>query len=344
MKVSMLTGGGDCPALNAVIRGVVRTISNRGGECYGLLEGWRGAIQGNAIPLKAQETDEILDKGGTILGSSRTNPYKKAESVQQLRESFARLGFDALVAIGGDDTLGVAKKLYEDFQFPVVGVPKTIDNDLDCTDYTFGFDTSINIVMESVDRLRTTAESHRRVMVIETMGRHAGWIACFAGIATAADYVLIPEEEVNVEEMCSVLKQRRAAGKKYGIVIASEGAKLPQEGLVTDTAEVDDFGHVRLGGIGKTLADLIERRTGIECRYVTLGHLQRGGPPSAFDRVLGTRLGIHAGRLVLEKKFGMMVALRGLKIVSDTLANAVGRNRELDLEFMREAEEFYKHV
>jgi 6-phosphofructokinase 1 len=330
--------------LNAVIRGVVRTISNRGGECYGLLEGWRGAIQGNAIPLKPQETDEILDKGGTILGSSRTNPYKKAESVQQLRDSFARLGFDALVAIGGDDTLGVAKKLYEDFQFPVVGVPKTIDNDLDCTDYTFGFDTSINIVMESVDRLRTTAESHRRVMVIETMGRHAGWIACFAGIATAADYVLIPEEEVNVEEMCSVLKQRRAAGKKYGIVVASEGAKLPQEGLVTDTAEVDEFGHVRLGGIGKTLADLIERRTGIECRYVTLGHLQRGGPPTAFDRVLGTRLGIHAGRLVLEKKFGMMVALRGLKIVSDTLANAVGRNRELDLEFMREAEEFYKHV
>jgi 6-phosphofructokinase 1 len=344
MKVAMLTGGGDCPALNAVIRGVVRTISNRGGECYGLLEGWRGAIQGNAIPLKPQETDEILDKGGTILGSSRTNPYKKAESVQQLRDSFARLGFDALVAIGGDDTLGVAKKLYEDFQFPVVGVPKTIDNDLDCTDYTFGFDTSINIVMESVDRLRTTAESHRRVMVIETMGRHAGWIACFAGIATAADYVLIPEEEVNVEEMCSVLKQRRAAGKKYGIVVASEGAKLPQEGLVTDTAEVDEFGHVRLGGIGKTLADLIERRTGIECRYVTLGHLQRGGPPTAFDRVLGTRLGIHAGRLVLEKKFGMMVALRGLKIVSDTLANAVGRNRELDLEFMREAEEFYKHV
>jgi len=344
MKVAMLTGGGDCPALNAVIRGVVRTVSNRGGECFGLLEGWRGAIQGNAIPLKARETDEILDKGGTILGSSRTNPYKKAESVEQLRESFARLGFDALVAIGGDDTLGVAKRLYEDFKFPVIGVPKTIDNDLDCTDYTFGFDTSINIVMEAVDRLRTTAESHRRVMVVETMGRHAGWIACFAGIATAADYVLIPEEEVNVEEMCRVLKERRQAGKTYGIVIASEGAKLPQEGLVTDTAEVDDFGHVRLGGIGKTVADIIERRTGIETRYVTLGHLQRGGPPSAFDRVLGTRLGIHAGRLVLEKKFGMMVALRGLKIVSDTLANAVGRNRELDLDFMREAEEFYKHV
>lgn len=344
MKVALLTGGGDCPALNAVIRAVVRTIHNHGGESFGFLEGWRGAIKGNFIPLKALDTDEIIAKGGTILGSSRTNPYKSQESVEQLRQSFARLGLDALVAIGGDDTLGVAKRLYEDFQFPVVGVPKTIDNDLDCTDFTFGFDTSINIVMEAVDRLRTTAESHRRVMVIETMGRHAGWIACFAAIATAADYVLIPEEEVNVEEMCSVLKRRREAGKTYGMVIASEGAKLPAEGLVTENAEVDEFGHVRLGGIGKTLAELIEDRTGIETRYVTLGHLQRGGPPSAYDRVLGTRLGIHAARLVLQKKFGQMVALRGLKIVSDSLANAVGKMRMLDLEFMREAEEFYKNV
>ncbi len=340
----MLTGGGDCPALNAVIRAVVRTIHNHGGESYGFLEGWRGAIEGNAIPLKALETDEIIAKGGTILGSSRTNPYKKQESIEKLRQSFARLGFDALVAIGGDDTLGVAKKLYEDFKFPVVGVPKTIDNDLECTDFTFGFDTSINIVMEAVDRLRTTAESHRRVIVVETMGRHAGWIACFAGIATAADYVLIPEEEVNVDEMCNVLKKRREAGKKYGLVIASEGAKLPQEGLVTEDAEVDDFGHVRLGGLGKTVADLIERRTGIETRHVILGHLQRGGPPSAYDRVLGTRLGIHAARLVLNREFGMMVALRGLKIAHDTLANAVGKSRFLDLEFMREAEEFYKNV
>ncbi|MCY2965297.1 MAG: ATP-dependent 6-phosphofructokinase [Planctomycetota bacterium] len=344
MKVAMLTGGGDCPALNAVIRAVVRTIHNHGGESYGFLEGWRGAIEGNAIPLKALETDEIIAKGGTILGSSRTNPYKKQESIEKLRQSFARLGFDALVAIGGDDTLGVAKKLYEDFKFPVVGVPKTIDNDLECTDFTFGFDTSINIVMEAVDRLRTTAESHRRVIVVETMGRHAGWIACFAGIATAADYVLIPEEEVNVDEMCSVLKKRREAGKKYGLVIASEGAKLPQEGLVTEDAEVDDFGHVRLGGLGKTVADLIEHRTGIETRHVILGHLQRGGPPSAYDRVLGTRLGIHAARLVLNREFGMMVALRGLKIAHDTLANAVGKSRFLDLEFMREAEEFYKNV
>lgn len=345
MKVALLTGGGDCPGLNAVIRAVVRTIHNAGGECVGLVEGWRGAIQGNCIPLKAQETDEIIARGGTILGSSRTNPYKKKEeSVPQLLESFRRLGLSALVAIGGDDTLGVAKRLYEEENFPVVGVPKTIDNDLSCTDFTFGFDTSINIVMEAVDRLRTTAESHRRVMVIETMGRHAGWIACFAGIATAADFTLIPEMEVDVDLMCDVLRKRRDAGKPYGLVIVSEGAHLPQQDMVTQTAELDDFGHPKLGGVGDTIADLIQRRTGIETRAVTLGHLQRGGPPSAYDRVLGTRLGIHAARLVIDGKFGQMVALRGLKIVSYTLAEAVGTMRTLDLEFMREAEEFYKNV
>lgn len=345
MKVALLTGGGDCPGLNAVIRAVVRTIHNAGGESIGFLEGWRGAIQGNYVPLKAQETDEIIARGGTILGSSRTNPYKKKEeSVPQLLENFKKLGLSALVAIGGDDTLGVARRLYEEEQLPVVGVPKTIDNDLSCTDFTFGFDTSINIVMEAVDRLRTTAESHRRVMVIETMGRHAGWIACFAGIATAADFTLIPEMEVDVEKMCEVLRQRRAAGKPYGLIIVSEGARLPQEGIVTHDAELDDFGHVKLGGIGDTIADLIQRRTGIETRAVTLGHLQRGGPPSAYDRVLGTRLGIHAARLVINGQFGQMVALRGLKIVAYTLAEAVGTMRTLDLEFMREAEEFYKNV
>jgi ATP-dependent phosphofructokinase / diphosphate-dependent phosphofructokinase len=344
MKVALLTGGGDCPGLNAVIRAVVRTIHNAGGECVGLLEGWRGAIQGNYVPLKAQETDEIIARGGTILGSSRTNPYKKPEYVQQLVDTFKRLELTALVAIGGDDTLGVAKRLFEEQNLPVVGVPKTIDNDLSCTDFTFGFDTSINIVMEAVDRLRTTAESHRRVLVIETMGRLAGWIACFAGIATAADFTLIPEIEVDVDKMCEVLKQRRAAGKTYGLIIVSEGAKLPTEGLVTQDAELDEFGHVKLGGIGDTIADLIQRRTGIETRAVTLGHLQRGGPPSAYDRVLGTRLGIYAARLVIERKFGQMVALRGLKIVSFPLAEAVGTLRTLDLEFMREAEEFYRNV
>lgn len=342
MKVGILTGGGDCPGLNAVIRGVVRTIHNHGGECVGLLEGWRGAIEGNATPLDPQQTDEIIARGGTILGSSRTNPYKKPEYVARLKASFQKLGLDALVAIGGDDTLGVANKLFGEEKMPVIGVPKTIDNDLSCTDFTFGFDTSINIVMEAVDRLRTTAESHRRIMVIETMGRHAGWIACFSGIATAVDFILVPEVEVDVDKMCEVLTRRRASGKPYGLIMVSEGAKLPSEGLVTQDAEVDDFGHVKLGGVGDAVAQLIEKRTGIETRVVTLGHLQRGGPPSAFDRVLGTRLGIHAARLVIEKKFGQMVALRGMKIVSFPLSEAVGTLRTLDLEFMQEASEFFQ--
>lgn len=342
MKVAMLTGGGDCPALNAVIRGVVRTIHNAGGECVGLLEGWRGAIQGNAIPLEPAKTDEIVDKGGTILGSSRTNPYKDRANVVKLLDSFKRLGLDALVAIGGDDTLGVARRLYEEENFPTVGVPKTIDNDLSCTDYTFGFDTSINIVMEAVDRLRTTAESHRRVMVVETMGRHAGWIACFSGIATAADFILVPEQPVDVDRMCELLKAKRAGGKPYGIVVVSEGAVLPNEGEVIHAGEVDEFGHVRLGGVGDRLAKIIEKKTGIETRSVTLGHLQRGGPPSAFDRVLGTRLGIHAGRLVINKQFGRMVALRGMKIIDAPLADAVGTMRVLDPQFLEEIEEFFK--
>jgi 6-phosphofructokinase 1 len=339
-----LTGGGDCPGLNAVIRAVVRTIHNAGGETIGLLEGWRGAIEGNGRPLHPSETDEIIARGGTILGSSRTNPYKKPEYVEKLQQSFHRLGLTALIAIGGDDTLGVANRLYNEQKLACIGVPKTIDNDLSCTDFTFGFDTSINSVMEAVDRVRTTAESHRRVMVIETMGRHAGWIACFSGIATAADYILVPEVPVDLDRMCNLLKERRAAGKTYGLVIVSEGAQLPQEGLVTQDAEIDEFGHPKLGGIGDTVADLIERRTGIETRVVTLGHLQRGGPPSAYDRVLGTRLGIHAAKLVINKQFGRMVALRGLKIIDAPLAEAVGTLRTLDLEFMVEAEEFFKAI
>ena len=342
MKAAILTGGGDCPGLNAVIRAVVRTIHNAGGESIGLLEGWRGDIEGIHQPLHAHETDEIIARGGTILGSSRTNPYKNPQDVEKVVQTLERLGIDALIAIGGDDTLGVASRLYSDRKVPVIGIPKTIDNDLGCTDFTFGFDTSINIVMEAVDRLRTTAESHRRVMVIETMGRHAGWIACFAGIATAADFILIPEVEVDFDEMCRVLSTRRTQGKTYGLVITSEGAKLPDEGMVTQDTEVDDFGHVKLGGIGDVVAELIERRTGIETRVVTLGHLQRGGAPSAYDRVLGTRLGVHAARLALNSRFGRMVALRGMGIVDEPLSEAVGTQRTLDLEFMREAAEFFK--
>jgi len=343
MKVGILTGGGDCPALNAVIRGAVRKLTNSGHETVGLLEGWRGAIEGQTIPLDVRHTDEIIDRGGTILGSSRTNPYKKRDDVERMLAFFRSVGLNALVAIGGDDTLGVAKRLYEEERFPCVGCPKTIDNDLNCTDYTFGFDTAVNIVMEAIDRIRTTADAHRRIMVIETMGRHAGWIACFGGIATAADWILVPEKPVDFDSMCDLLKRRRAGGKHYGIVVVSEGVKLGGDELVTRDSRLDSFGHARLGGIGEIIADEIERRTGFETRAVILGHLQRGGPPSAFDRVLGTRLGIHAGRLVHEERFGRMVALRGTSIVDVPLSEAVGKaQRLLDLNYLAEAEEFFR--
>lgn len=343
MIVGMLTGGGDCPGLNPVIRGAVRTIANAGGRVLGLLEGWRGAIEGNTIELTIENTDGIIDKGGTILGSSRTNPYKKAETVDKLIETFLRLELQSLIAIGGDDTLGVASKLFNERGIPTIGCPKTIDNDLSCTDVTFGFDTSINIVMEAIDRIRTTAESHRRIMVVETMGRHAGWIACYSGIASAADYVLVPEVEVDLQKMCDTLIDRRKKGKKYGIVVVSEGAKLSKDdAFITKDAVIDDFGHVKLGGIGEMIADVIEKRTGVETRCVTLGHIQRGGPPSAYDRVLGTRLGIHAGRLAVHKDYGKMVALRGTNIVSVPLAEAVGTMRTLDPAVLSEAEEFFK--
>ncbi len=342
MKVGILTGGGDCPGLNAVIRGAVRVIGNAGGEVIGLQRGWRGAIDGIGTPLTLENTSDILWKGGTILGSSRTNPYKNPDDVKKLLASYERLGLDALIAIGGDDTLGVANKLYNDHKLNTIGCPKTIDNDLSCTDVTFGFDTSINICMESIDRLRTTAESHQRIIVVETMGRHAGWIACEAGMAGSADYILVPEIKVDIEAMCNVLKKRREAGKMWGIVVASEGAVIaPEEGYVTSNAKVDDFGHVSLGGVGELVASIIEKRTGIETRHVILGHLQRGGTPSAYDRVLGTRLGVGAGRLVIAKKFGRMVALQGTSIVDVALQDAVGKLKTLDPAFYQDAAEFF---
>lgn len=342
MKVGILTGGGDCPGLNPVIRGAVRTVINGGGTVVGLREGWRGAIQGLTVELNFQNTEDIIWKGGTILGSSRTNPYKKPEDVAQLLKTYAALGLGALIAIGGDDTLGVANRLFHDHRLNTVGCPKTIDNDLSCTDVTFGFDTAINICIDAIDRLRTTAESHRRIIVVETMGRHAGWIAAEAGMAAAADYILVPEVAVDVDNMCAVLKARRAAGKMYGIVVVSEGAKIaPDEGFVTTNAKIDDFGHVSLGGVGQLVAELIEKKTGVETRCVVLGHLQRGGSPTAFDRVLGTRLGVNAGRLVLQQKFGRMVALQGTDIVDVPLADAVGKLKTLDPNFYRDAAEFF---
>lgn len=343
MKVGILTGGGDCPGLNPVIRGVVQTIHNGGGETVGLLEGWRGAINANAIPLTVKETSHIIDKGGTILGSSRTNPFKNPGDVDKVVEMFGTLGLDALIAIGGDDTLGVASKLYHEKNMPTIGCPKTIDNDLSATDQTFGFDTCINIVAEAIDRLKTTAESHRRILVCEVMGRHAGWIACYSAIASGADFFMVPERKANMNEMITLLEKRRAEGKMYGIVVVSEGATLSDDGgYVTKDAEVDDFGHVKLGGIGNVVADIIEKKTGIETRSVTLGHLQRGGTPSAFDRVLGTRLGVHAAKLALNKEFGKMVALRGTKIVPVELKDAVDKMRVLEDSFFEEASEFTK--
>jgi ATP-dependent phosphofructokinase / diphosphate-dependent phosphofructokinase len=343
MRVGLLTGGGDCPGLNAVIRAVVQRIDNAGGSCIGIMEGWRGLIHGMSRALDPAETDGIVGRGGTILGSSRTNPFKQADTdLPKLLATYEDLRLQALVAIGGDDTLGVAHRLFMEYHMPIVGVPKTIDNDLMVTDFTFGFDTAINVVTEAVDRLRTTTESHRRIMVVETMGRHAGWIACFSGIAVAADYILVPEVPIDMAHVVDVLKRRRAAGKTYGIVIVSEGAEFPNHGMVVQDDEIDSFGHVRLGGVGNTVAKIIEDQTGFETRCVVLGHLQRGGPPSAYDRVLATRLGLAAGQLVLQERFGTMVALSGTKIIETTLAEGVAASKTLDLAYYEAASAFFQ--
>ena len=343
MKVGLLTGGGDCPGLNAVIRAVVQQVANAGGSCVGILEGWRGLVKNMCRPLAVVETDEIIGRGGTILGSSRTNPFKNAETdIPAVKANFAAMGLDALVAIGGDDTLGVANRLFSEHQFPVVGVPKTIDNDLMVTDFTFGFDTALNIVTEAADRLRTTTESHRRVQVIETMGRHAGWIACLSGIAAGADYIMIPEVTIAIDHCVEVLKRHRAGGKTYNMVVVSEGAKFPDGDNKTVAAGTDAFGHARLGGVGIEVAERIEAATGYETRCVVLGHLQRGGPPSAADRVLATRLGLAAGKNVVDKNFGTMVALSGTRIITTTLKEGVAATKKLDLSYFEEAKAFFR--
>jgi ATP-dependent phosphofructokinase / diphosphate-dependent phosphofructokinase len=342
MKVGLLTGGGDCPGLNAVIRAVVQQLANEGASCLGILEGWRGLVQNMTTPLTIATTDGIIAQGGSILGSSRTNPYRNPETdLTLLRENFIRAELDALIVIGGDDTLGVAIRLHNDFGVPVVGVPKTIDNDLMVTDFSFGFDTAVNIVTEAVDRLRTTTESHRRIMVVETMGRHSGWIACFAGIAVGADYILVPEVPIDLPHLIGVLSKRRAGGKKYGIVIVAEGAKFPDQGPLTLGDHPDPFGNPRLGGIGAVIAEAIERQTRIETRCVVLGHLQRGGPPSAYDRILATRLGLAASRLVLQNRFGTMVTLAKGKIVESVLSGSSVATKTLDLTYYDEAAAFF---
>jgi ATP-dependent phosphofructokinase / diphosphate-dependent phosphofructokinase len=321
VKVGVLTGGGDCPGLNAVIRAVSRRSFTRGHEVVGIHEGWRGLVDGKFEPLGPREISGILPRGGTIIGTSRTNPFKLDGGVDSVLRHFEREGFDALVAIGGEDTLGVAAKLHEENGFQVVGVPKTIDNDLSGTDYTFGFDTAVWICTEAIDRLHTTAESHNRVMVVEVMGRHTGWIAVMSGIAGGADVIMIPEHPVSIDDACEEIRKRHERGKDFSIVVISEGYELEGSDEATD---LDQFGHVRLSerGVGARLAAEIENRTGYETRVTVLGHVQRGGSPTPRDRVLATRFGLKAADLVQEGRFGRMAALHGDAVVDVSLEEA----------------------
>ncbi|NYI46913.1 6-phosphofructokinase 1 [Nocardioides aromaticivorans] len=341
MRVGVLTGGGDCPGLNAVIRAVVRKgVKDHGFEFVGFRDGWRGPLEGVTMPLGIEQCRGILPRGGTILGSSRTNPFAVEGGVERIRENLASAGVDALVAIGGEDTLGVATKL-ADLGVKVVGVPKTIDNDLSGTDFTFGFDTAVNIATEAIDRLHTTAESHHRVLVVEVMGRHAGWIALHAGIAGGASAVLIPEIPFDIEAVCAHV-ETRFRSEYAPIIVVSEGA-VPADGsgMTLVSGEKDAFGHVRLGGIGDRLAHEIEQRTGKEARAVVLGHIQRGGTPTAFDRWLATRFGLQAIDAVAEGEYGVMVALRGTDIVRVPLIEGTGELKVVSPREYAEAQVFF---
>lgn len=339
-KIGLLTGGGDCPGLNSVIRAVVRKSHSEGIETVGIKNGWKGLIEKNACTLDLRAVSGILPKGGTILGTSRTNPYKQEGDVKKVIENSKALGLDALIACGGEDTLGVASKLYKE-KLNVVGVPKTIDNDLSATDFTFGFDTAVNIATEAIDRLHTTAESHHRIMVVEVMGRCAGWIAVYAGIAGGADAILIPEIPIDIDNVCSILNKRQERGKSFSIVVVAEGAKFKKSDVITQEEKLDAFGHVRLGGMGHILGEKIEELTGFETRVTVLGHIQRGGTPTAFDRVLGTRVGIKAVEMAMEGKFGMMASLRGNSIIEVLLTEAVGKLKTVDMDLYKIAEIFF---
>jgi len=341
MKVAMLTGGGDCPGLNAVMRAVARKGEKvYGDQIVGLRDGWRGAIDGDLVELSVASFRGTLPRGGTILGSSRTNPYKQDGGPEAVKTTLAGNGIDALVAIGGEDTLGVAARLAAE-GVPVVGVPKTIDNDLSATELTFGFDTAVQVCVDAIDRLHTTAESHDRVMVVEVMGRHAGHIATWAAIAGGATMVLVPEHTFDIDEVCRTIQERHEGGRFASIVVVAEGA-LPSEGtLAVASGEVDAFGHVRLGGIGDQIANAIEERTGYETRAIVLGHVQRGGTPTAFDRVLATRFGIGAIDAVHDGDFGRMVALRAGSIVRVPLDEATAELKLIDPEVYDVAQVFF---
>jgi ATP-dependent phosphofructokinase / diphosphate-dependent phosphofructokinase len=342
MRIGLLTGGGDCPGLNAVIRAVVRKgIDAHTDELIGFYDGWRGVLEDSFEPLTIDSTRGILPRGGTILGSSRTNPYKRDDGVELVRRTFAKHALDGVIAIGGEDTLGVAKRLNDD-GLHVIGVPKTIDNDLGATDVTFGFDTALHVASEAIDRLHTTAESHNRVLIAEVMGRHAGWIALHSGVAGGADVILIPEIPFDIDAVCQLIRRRHERGRYFSIVVAAEGA-VPKEGtaMTLETGEVDEFGHPRLGGIGHRLEHEIESRTGFESRATVLGHVQRGGTPTPFDRVLATRFGLAAIDAAHRGEWGMMTSLRGTDIKLVPLAEAVQQLRTVPIEEYERYEVFF---
>ncbi len=341
MRVGILNGGGDCPGLNAVIRAVTRKgITSYNYDILGIKNGWMGLVEGKIIPLDIDSISGILPRGGTILGTSRTNPFKVPDGVGKIFSQVEKFEIDAVVAVGGEDTLGVALKLY-DKGLRCVGVPKTIDNDLSGTDYTFGFDTACSIVTEALDRLHSTAEAHHRVMVVEVMGRHAGWIALEGGIAGGADIILIPEFPFDIKEVAAQILKRRERGKLFSIVVVAEGCRPKDGTMITQCEKEDDFGHVRLGGIGNTLGEAIEKCTGIETRVTVLGYIQRGGTPTAFDRILATRFGVAAIDLVKDGKFGCMVGLCGNKIVPVPLTEALKEPKLVDADFYDVAKVFF---
>jgi ATP-dependent phosphofructokinase / diphosphate-dependent phosphofructokinase len=342
MRIGVLTGGGDCPGLNAAIRAIVRKgIDGHGHELIGFRDGWRGPLEGDHAPLTLDSIGGILPRGGTILGTSRTNPFKHDGGPAQVLANLESLGADGLIAIGGEDTLGAASRLHAEHGLPVLGLPKTIDNDLGATDRTFGFDTAVQIATEAIDRLHTTAESHNRILVVEVMGRHAGWIALHSGMAGGADAILIPERPFDVDQVCHLLRRRHSRGRYFSIVVVAEGA-TPREGtLETVAAGHDEFGHERLGGIGQVLGPEIERRTGFETRVTVLGHVQRGGTPTAFDRVLATRLGVVAIDAAHDGRWGTMPALKGERIELVALRDAVKELRTVPPEDYAVGETFF---
>lgn len=344
-KVAILTGGGDCPGLNAVIRAATLKLVRAGYEMVGVRHGWRGLLENEYMPLDIESTADILTKGGTILRTSRTNPIKQEGGVELIVDNLQKNDIWATIAIGGDDTLGVANKLHAEHSLNMVGVPKTIDNDLSGTDFTFGFDTAVQIATDCIDRLNTTAESHDRAIVVEIMGRHTGWITVMAGIAGGADVVMLPEFDISVTEVCDILKRQRAGGKNFNIIAVSEGAKLVtregEEKMVVQSDEVDAFGNVKLGGVAELLAKEIERRTGFETRATVLGHIQRGGTPTARDRILATRYGARAADMVIAGDWGNMAALQGDEIISVPLSVAVGERKLVRPEYWDLARTFF---